>query len=188
LIAIVTSDGKQCGEKRFLVCVKFLHHSSKKTHTMTHLKKGDKAPAFSARNQHGETVTLGQFSGKRVILYFYPKDNTPGCTVEACDLRDNHSELQKRGFEVVGVSADSEKSHDKFIQKFNLPFTLLADTDKAVIQTYGVWGPKKFMGREFDGIHRTTFVIDGSGIIEAVITKVSTKDHTAQILAELTID
>jgi peroxiredoxin Q/BCP len=152
---------------------------------MTHLTKGEKAPDFSAKDQRGNTITLAQFAGKRVILYFYPKDSTPGCTVEACDLRDNHAALQERGFVVIGVSADNEKSHQKFIEKYSLPFPLLADTDRSVIQAYGVWGPKKFMGKEFDGIHRTTFVIGADGVLEAVITKVSTKDHTAQILAEL---
>jgi peroxiredoxin Q/BCP len=152
---------------------------------MTHLTKGEKAPDFSAKDQRGNTITLAQFAGKRVILYFYPKDSTPGCTVEACDLRDNHAALQERGFVVIGVSADNEKSHQKFIEKFSLPFPLLADTDCSVIRAYGVWGPKKFMGKEFDGIHRTTFVIGADGVLEAVITKVSTKDHTAQILAEL---
>jgi len=152
---------------------------------MTHLKKGNKAPDFTSVDQNGKTITPSQFAGKRVILYFYPKDMTPGCTVQACDLRDNHSDLQKRGFEVLGVSADDVKRHGKFIEKHELPFTLLADTELTVIKAFGVWGPKKFMGREFDGIHRTTFVIDGNGTIEAVITKVSTKDHTAQILEEL---
>jgi peroxiredoxin Q/BCP len=152
---------------------------------MTHLTKGEKAPDFTAKDQRGNTITLAQFVGKRVILYFYPKDSTPGCTVEACDLRDNHTALQERGFVVIGVSADNEKSHQKFIEKYSLPFPLLADTDRSVIQAYGVWGPKKFMGKEFDGIHRTTFVIGADGVLEAVITKVSTKDHTAQILAEL---
>lgn len=152
---------------------------------MTHLTKGEKAPDFTAKDQRSNTITLAQFVGKRVILYFYPKDSTPGCTVEACDLRDNHAALQERGFVVIGVSADNEKSHQKFIEKYSLPFPLLADTDRSVIQAYGVWGPKKFMGKEFDGIHRTTFVIGADGVLEAVITKVSTKDHTAQILAEL---
>jgi len=155
---------------------------------MTHLKKGDKAPDFTSSDQHGKAVTLSQFAGQRVILYFYPKDMTPGCTVQACDLRDNHVSLQKRGFVVLGVSADDAKRHGKFIEKYELPFTLLADTELTVIKAFGVWGPKKFMGREFDGIHRTTFVIDGNGTIEAVITKVSTKDHTAQILEELGMD
>jgi peroxiredoxin Q/BCP len=152
---------------------------------MTHLNKGDKAPNFNALDQHGHAIRLDQFKGKRVILYFYPKDMTPGCTVEACDLRDNHTALQAKGFEVIGVSADSVKSHGKFVEKYELPFKLLADTELQVIKAYGVWGPKKFMGREFDGIHRTTFVIGKDGLLEAVITKVSTKDHTAQILAEL---
>lgn len=152
---------------------------------MTHLKKGDKAPEFSSIDQNGQSITLAQFAGRRIVLYFYPKDMTPGCTVQACDLRDHHAKLKELGFEVLGVSADDAKRHGKFIEKHDLPFTLLADTGLEVIKAYGVWGPKKFMGREFDGIHRTTFVIDGNGIIEAVITKVSTKDHTAQILEEL---
>lgn len=154
---------------------------------MTHLNKGDKAPDFKSTDQNGNSVSLAQFAGKRVILYFYPKDMTPGCTVQACDLRDNHSGLLKRGFVVLGVSADDEKRHGKFVEKYGLPFTLLADTGLEVIRAYGVWGPKKFMGREFDGIHRTTFVIDGNGVIEAVITKVKTKEHSAQILQELGI-
>jgi peroxiredoxin Q/BCP len=152
---------------------------------MTQLSIGDNAPNFSAKDQNGNNITLSQFAGKRVILFFYPKDNTPGCTVEACDLRDNYSDLKKRGFEIIGVSADDEKSHLKFIEKFQLPFPLISDTDKAVIQAFGVWGPKKFMGREFDGIHRTTFVIDANGKIEAIIMKVSTKDHAAQIIEQL---
>ncbi|MCF8257835.1 MAG: thioredoxin-dependent thiol peroxidase [Flavobacteriales bacterium] len=155
---------------------------------MTHLKKGDKAPDFTSIDQHGKTISLSQFAGQRVILYFYPKDMTPGCTVQACDLRDHHSNLQKRGFAVLGISADDVKRHVKFIKKYDLPFMLLADTELTVIKAFGVWGPKKFMGREFDGIHRTTFVIDGNGMIEAVITKVSTKDHSAQILEELGMD
>jgi peroxiredoxin Q/BCP len=152
---------------------------------MSQLTIGDNAPNFSAKDQNGNNITLSQFAGKRVILFFYPKDNTPGCTVEACDLRDNYSDLKKRGFEIIGVSADDEKSHLKFIEKFQLPFPLISDTDKAVIQAFGVWGPKKFMGREFDGIHRTTFVIDANGKIESIITKVSTKDHAAQIIEQL---
>lgn len=152
---------------------------------MTQLSIGDNAPNFSSKDQNGNNITLSQFAGKRVILFFYPKDNTPGCTVEACDLRDNYSDLKKRGFEIIGISADDEKSHVKFIEKFQLPFPLIADTDKAVIQAFGVWGPKKFMGREFDGIHRTTFVINAKGKIESIITKVSTKDHAAQIIEQL---
>lgn len=149
------------------------------------LKEGDKAPEFSGKDQNGETVSLSDFKGKRVILFFYPKDMTPGCTAEACNLGENYSELQKRGFEVIGVSADSESRHQKFIDKYSLPFKLIADEDKEVIKAYGVWGLKKFMGKEYDGIHRTTFVIGTKGKLEAVITKVKTKDHTAQILEEL---
>lgn len=149
------------------------------------LKAGDKAPDFTGKDQNGKMVSLSDFKGKRVVLYFYPKDMTPGCTAQACNLGENYSELQKRGFEVIGVSADDEKRHQKFIDKYSLPFTLLADTDLTVIKAYGVWGLKKFMGKEYDGIHRTTFVIGTDGKLEAVITKVNTKDHTAQILEEL---
>jgi len=152
---------------------------------MTTLKKGDKAPTITGTDQNGNPFSSESLKGRRIILYFYPKDMTPGCTVEACDLRDSHSELQGRGFEVVGVSADDVKSHARFAERHGLPFTLIADTERSVIESFGVWGPKKFMGREFDGIHRTTFVIGVDGLIEAVITKVKTKDHTAQILAEL---
>ncbi|MBR9922406.1 MAG: thioredoxin-dependent thiol peroxidase [Bacteroidetes bacterium] len=150
---------------------------------MTHLKAGDKAPAFSGVDQNGETIKLEDYKGKKLVLFFYPKDNTPGCTAEACNLRDNYAGLQKAGYEILGVSADSERKHQNFIKKFDLPFPLLADTEKEVINAFGVWGPKKFMGREFDGIHRTTFVIDEQGKIEEVIAKVKTKDHAAQILA-----
>jgi len=149
---------------------------------MTHLKAGDKAPDFSAKDQNGKTVVLGDYAGKNVILYFYPKDLTPGCTDEACNFRDNAQLLRDKGFVVIGVSADSEKSHQKFIEKHSLNFTLLADTDKQVIQAYGVWGKKKFMGREYDGISRETFVIDGNGTIAHVIEKVKTKNPTEQIL------
>jgi peroxiredoxin Q/BCP len=149
------------------------------------LKEGDKAPDFSGKDQNGETVSLSDFEGKRVILFFYPKDMTPGCTAEACNLGENYSELQKKGFEVIGVSADSEARHQKFIDKYSLPFKLIADEDKEVIKAYGVWGLKKFMGKEYDGIHRTTFVIGTDGKLEKVFTKVKTKDHTAQILEEL---
>ncbi len=149
------------------------------------LKEGDKAPGFIGRDQNGEEVSLVQFAGKRVILFFYPKDMTPGCTAEACNLGENYSDLQKRGFEVIGVSADSEERHLKFIGKYALPYKLLADTEKEILKAYGVWGEKKFMGKIYDGIHRTTFIIDGKGIIEKVIIKVKTKYHTAQILEEL---
>lgn len=152
---------------------------------MTTLKKGDTAPEIKGIDQSGNAFSSASLSGKRIILYFYPKDMTPGCTVQACNLRDSHSELQKQGFEVIGISADDDKRHAKFVEKYDLPFTLIADTELSLIKAFGVWGPKKFMGREFDGIHRTTFVIDGNGIIDAVISKVNTKDHAAQILAEL---
>lgn len=146
------------------------------------LKEGDVAPELNAKDQNGKIISLKDYRGKKVILYFYPKDSTPGCTAESCNLRDNYSELKKQGYEVIGVSADNEKSHRKFIEKYNLPFTLIADTEKKVINAYGVWGKKKFMGRVYDGIHRTTFVISEQGKIEKIITEVNTKNHTAQII------
>ena len=149
---------------------------------MTTLKPGDKAPEFEAVNQKGETVRSSDFSGKKVLLFFYPKASTPGCTAEACNLRDNYETFLSKGYEVIGVSADTEKKQLNFSEKYDLPYNLLADTDKKVIEAFGVWGPKKFMGREYDGIHRTSFVIDENGIIEDVITKVKTKDHAAQVL------
>lgn len=149
---------------------------------MTTLKAGDKAPDFSCKDENGNIISLSDFKGKKLVLYFYPKDLTPGCTVESCNLRDNYDHMLKQGYDVLGVSADDEKKHQKFIEKHNLPFHLLADVDKKVINDYGVWGPKKFMGRTFDGIHRTTFVIDEKGMIEEVITKVDTKGHAEQIL------
>ena len=152
---------------------------------MTLLSKGEKAPEFTGTAQDGKEISLKQFSGKRLILYFYPKDNTPGCTAEACNLRDNYKLLIDKGFAIMGVSADNEKSHNNFIDKFSLPFPLISDTDKKLCKLFGVWGPKKFMGRTFDGINRTTFVISEKGIIEAVFTKVDTKNHTQQILDEL---
>ena len=148
---------------------------------MTHLKAGDKAPDFEANDQNGNKIKLSNYRGKKVVLYFYPKDSTPGCTAQACNLRDNYTDLQSRGYEVLGVSADSEKRHQNFIDKYDLPFTLIADTDRKVIEAYGVWGRKKFMGREYDGIYRETFVIDENGVIEKVIEKVKTKDAAAQI-------
>ena len=151
---------------------------------MTTLKPGDKAPEFEALNQKGETVRSSDFKGKKVLLFFYPKASTPGCTAEACNLRDNYETFLSKGYEVIGVSADTEKKQLNFSEKYDLPYNLLADTDKKVIEAFGVWGPKKFMGREYDGIHRTSFVIDENGIIEDVITKVKTKDHTAQILID----
>ena len=149
---------------------------------MTTLKEGDKAPDFKVINELGDEMTLADFSGKKLVLYFYPKDSTPGCTAESCNLRDNYADLKTKGFEVLGVSADNEASHQKFIKKHELPFHLLADTEKEVLNAYGVWGPKKFMGRTFDGINRTTFVLDENGMIERIFTKVKTKEHTEQIL------
>lgn len=149
---------------------------------MTHLKVGDKAPAFSAVDQNGKTRSLSEFSGKKLVLYFYPKDDTPGCTAEACDLRDNYHRFQAEGYEILGVSPDSAKKHVKFIEKYQLPFDLLADEDHAVSEAYGVWGEKSMMGRKYMGINRTTFVIDASGKLSDVITKVDTKAHTGQIL------
>ena len=149
---------------------------------MTTLKKGDKAPDFSGFDQDNKFHQLEDYAGKKLVVFFYPKANTPGCTAEACDLRDNFERFKANNYELLGVSADSAKAQEKFKTKFHLPFPLLADEDKSVIEAFGVWGPKKFMGREFDGIHRTTFVIDETGIIDEVITAVKTKEHAAQIL------
>ncbi|TXI63172.1 MAG: thioredoxin-dependent thiol peroxidase [Flavobacterium sp.] len=149
---------------------------------MTTLKAGDKAPNFSGLDQSGTSHTLADYKGKKLVVFFYPKASTPGCTTEACDLRDNFARFQANNYALLGVSADSAKAQAKFIEKYDLPFPLLADEDKSVIQAFGVWGPKKFMGREYDGIHRTTFVIDENGIIEEVISDVKTKAHAAQIL------
>lgn len=152
---------------------------------MFHLKEGDKAPAIIANDQNGKTITISDFSGKKIVLYFYPKDDTPGCTAEACSFRDAHQSLLDKGLVVLGVSPDSEKSHAKFVDKYKLPFSLLSDSDKKIANDYGVWGKKKFMGREYDGIHRTTFIIDKDGKIEKIITKVDTKNSSEQILSEL---
>ena len=149
---------------------------------MLKLKEGQKAPIFSAKNQNGNNISLTQFLGKKVVLYFYPKDNTPGCTAQACNLSENIDNLKRNGFIVLGVSPDSEKSHLKFISKYNLSFDLIVDESKSICKLYGVWGPKKFMGREYDGVHRTTFLIDENGLIDKIITKVNTKNHTEQIL------
>jgi len=146
------------------------------------LTTGDTAPDFEVKDQDGNTVKLSDFKGKKVVLYFYPKDDTPGCTAEACNLRDNYTSLQQAGYEVLGVSGDSAQSHQKFITKHELPFRLLADTDKKVHELYGTWGEKKMYGRTYMGTLRKTFVIDVNGKIEEVIEKVKTKDHTAQIL------
>jgi len=149
---------------------------------MAKLKVGDKAPAFKGVNEKGEAIQLADFKGKKLILFFYPRDNTPGCTAEACSLRDHYSELKKAGYALLGVSPDTPKKHQNFINKFDFPFSLLADTELETINSYGVWGPKKFMGREFDGLLRTTFIIDEKGKIERIIDKVKTKQHAAQIL------
>jgi peroxiredoxin Q/BCP len=149
---------------------------------MKQFKTGDKAPVFEGTDQNGKTISLIYFKGKKVAIYFYPKDNTPGCTVQACNLRDNYEVLMEEGIQVIGVSADSVASHQKFIDKFDLPFPLIADKDRKVIEQFGVWGPKKFMGKEYDGIHRTTFLIDGDQNIAGVIDKVNTKDHANEIL------
>jgi peroxiredoxin Q/BCP len=149
---------------------------------MTTLKPGDAAPLFSATDQQGNVISLESLKGKKVVLYFYPKDDTPGCTAEACNLRDNHSELINQGYVVIGVSPDPIAKHQKFTTKYELPFSLLPDTEKQIIQAYGVWGLKKFMGKSYDGVFRTTFVIDEKGLIEKVFTQVDTKEHTAQIL------
>lgn len=149
---------------------------------MKHLKVGDKAPDFNVKGQSGNGISLSDYKGKRVVIYFYPKDNTPGCTAQACNIRDNYADLQKEGIVIFGVSADSEMSHQKFIDKFDLPFTLLADVDKKMLNDYGVWGEKKFMGKVYDGIHRTTFVLDESHTIVGIIEKPKTKDHASEIL------
>ncbi len=151
----------------------------------THLKEGDRAPDFTTKNELGETVKLSDYLGKKVVLYFYPKDDTPGCTKESCNLRDNYAVFRNKGYVVLGVSNDDEKSHQKFIKKYQLPFNLLADTTKEVVEKYGVFGEKKFMGKTFNGIFRTTFIIDEKGIIEKVISDVDTANHTEQLLEPL---
>jgi thioredoxin-dependent peroxiredoxin len=150
---------------------------------MTTLKKGDKAPAFSGLNQFNSQVSLSDFSGKKIILYFYPKDNTPGCTAEACDLNDHHQFWLDKGFKVVGVSPDNTASHKKFADKFGLQFDLIADTDLDILKSYGVWGEKKMYGKSYMGVLRTTFVINEEGFIEEIFSAVDTKNHTHQIAA-----
>ena len=149
---------------------------------MTHLKVGDNAPSFSGTDQNGKQHSLADYKGKKLVVFFYPKANTPGCTAEACDLRDNYERFQANNYVLIGVSADSAKAQKKFEEKYSFPFALLADEDKSVIEAFGVWGPKKFMGKEYDGIHRTTFVIDENGTITDVISDVKTKVHASQIL------
>ncbi|MED5306990.1 MAG: thioredoxin-dependent thiol peroxidase [Bacteroidota bacterium] len=149
---------------------------------MTHLKVGDKSPSFSGLNQDSVIVTNDDFLNKKLIIFFYPKDNTPGCTAESCNLSNNYEELLGQGFDVIGVSPDSVNSHVKFKSKYNLKFNLIADVEKKMSKLFGVYGPKKFMGREYDGIHRTTFVISEGGLIEKIFSKVDTKNHAQQIL------
>lgn len=146
------------------------------------LKAGDKAPEFQVKDQNGNLVKLSDYKGKKVVLYFYPKDNTPGCTAEACNLKDNHQALKKAGYEVIGVSKDDEKSHQKFIEKYELPFILLADTELDIHGKYGTWVEKSMYGKKYMGTARVTFLIDEAGVIEKIIEKVKTKDHSAQIL------
>jgi peroxiredoxin Q/BCP len=149
---------------------------------MTHLKEGDKAPIFKGIDQDGKEVSLSDLKGKKVILYFYPKDMTPGCTAQACNLRDNYDALLKKGYAVVGVSTDGEKSHQKFAEKYELPFPLLADDSKTIVMQYGVFGEKQMMGKTYDGVFRTTFLINENGVIDKIIVKPDTKNHTEEIL------
>jgi peroxiredoxin Q/BCP len=154
---------------------------------MTVLKAGDKAPDFSGINQDGKEIKLSDFAGKKLILYFYPKDDTPGCTAESCNLNDNYNLWLEKGFEVVGVSADSVESHQKFRNKFGLKFDLIADTEKEILQAYGVWGEKSMFGKKYMGVLRTTFVIDANGIIQQVFENVKTKDHSNQIFKSINL-
>jgi peroxiredoxin Q/BCP len=155
---------------------------------MNMIEEGNSAPDFSGIDQDGKSISLADFKGQKVVLYFYPKDDTPGCTAQACNLRDNHSELLSKGINIIGVSADTSAKHQKFITKYDLPFPLIADTEKSLIQAFGVWGEKKFMGKVYDGIHRTSFVINEEGIVIKRINKVKTKDHTNQILEALSLN
>lgn len=155
---------------------------------MAHLKEGDPAPQFTGKDQNGSSISLDKLKGKKVILYFYPKDNTPGCTAEACNLKEHYAGFRSKGFEVIGVSADNEKSHQNFIKKYDLPFNLIADTDKTILKAYGAWGKKSMYGKEYEGILRKTFVIDEKGIIIKIFEKVDTKNHTQQILKEIKIN
>ena len=152
------------------------------------LEIGDQSPTFEGLDQNNKAVSSNDFNGSKWVIYFYPKDNTPGCTAQACSLRDGFDALSKNNIKVLGVSADNVKSHDKFATKFALPFPLLADEDKTVIQKFGVWGPKKFMGREYEGIHRVSFVMDENGVIIHVIQKPKTKDHANEILGLLNLN
>ena len=149
---------------------------------MAKLKEGDKAPEFAAKDQNGKTVSLSDFKGKKVILYFYPKDDTPGCTAEACSFRDNYQAMLGKGFEVIGVSTDDERSHKKFETKYNLPFPLVADTDRNIVEAYGLWVEKNMFGRKYMGTARTTFIINENGIIDKIIDKVDTKNSSQQVI------
>jgi thioredoxin-dependent peroxiredoxin len=149
----------------------------------THLQEGQKAPAFTGKDQNGNKISLVDFKGQKLVLFFYPEDDTPTCTVQACNLRDNYALLKKHGFTVIGISPDDEKKHQKFKEKFSLPFTLIADTDRKIIGKYGVWGPKKLYGREYDGLYRTTFVIDEKGIIKKIFLRPKNKAHAEEIVA-----
>ncbi len=150
---------------------------------MAVIKEGAKAPQFKGVDQHGNTVSIADFKGKKLVLYFYPKDDTPGCTAQACNLRDNYKALLKKGLQVLGVSVDSVKSHEKFIEKYDLPFSLIADEDKKIVDKYNLWGQKKYMGRTYMATTRTTFLIDEAGMVRFIIDKPDTKDHTKEILA-----
>lgn len=154
---------------------------------MANLSIGDKAPQFSGIDQNGETISLDQYKGKKVILYFYPKDNTPGCTAEACNLKDNYNDILSKGLDVIGVSPDSKESHQKFIKKYDLPFRLISDPDKEILNLYNAWGEKKMYGKTYDGVLRKTYIIAENQEIEAIFEKVKTKDHTNQIYQELDI-
>jgi peroxiredoxin Q/BCP len=155
---------------------------------MKQLKEGDRAPAFEGKNQDGKTIRLSDLKGKKVVLYFYPKDDTPGCTAEACNLRDNYTELAEKGFEVIGISPDNEKSHIKFRGKYQIPYNLISDTEKKILKEYGAWGEKNMYGKIVEGVLRTTYIINEEGVIEKVFTKVNTKDHTRQIFEGLAIN
>ena len=150
---------------------------------MTTLSEGDKAPAFKGKDQNGKSVSLADYKGKKVVLYFYPQDDTPTCTVQACNLRDNFDALKKQGFIVIGVSPDEEKKHKKFETKYHLPFTLIADPEHKIIESYGVWGQKQLYGKNYMGLHRTTFLINEKSIIKKIFLKPKSKQHTQEILA-----